>query len=136
MRRRGVGGQEFGEVADDGVGAVFAQGGAVGAVVQAVDADDGGEAAAVASLDSGEGVLDDGGPCGRPLQPFGGVQEEGRVGLAGQAEAAGFAAVDDGGEEIGDAYRRRSSVACRDEEAAARGTPSRCRACSRRTVPG
>jgi len=65
-----------------------------GCLADPVHADDQAEPAAAPRLHPGQGVLNDRGPRRRRRQPPGGLQEQRRVGLAGQPEAVGLDAVD------------------------------------------
>ena len=88
---------ELPEVGDDHVGAPLGQGGGLAAPV---DPDHHSEPAAAASLHPGEGVLDHRGPGRRHPEPPGGLQEQRRVGLAGQPQPVGLDPVDLGVEQL------------------------------------
>ena len=81
------------------VGAVLAE--RLG-LTETVDADDEVEAAAVAGLDAGEGVLDDDRPRRRHPQPPRRLEVHRGVGLAGQAQLLAGHAVDADLEQVGE----------------------------------
>jgi hypothetical protein len=66
-----------------------------------VDPDHHGEAAPPPRLHPGQGVLDHHGLLGRDAHPPGGLQEDGRVRLAREAQTFGLAAPDPSVEHVG-----------------------------------
>ena len=80
-------------------------------IARPVDGQDEPEATADPGLDAGQGVLDDGDPPRAPPQASGGLEEDGRVGLAGQRRRRAVQAIHLDVEPVEHASRRRTCVA-------------------------